>query len=78
MIQQRLLQLANFIDGFSEMFGSCTMINDEGITAQLAFGMDNDYKCDVEIWGSKNLITSNRILTAPEGFVPTYTIKNQK
>ena len=70
---------ANFIDGFEvEMFGSCTMINDEGITAQLAFGMDNDYKCDVEIWGSKGTITSNRILTAPEGFVPTYTIKKNQ
>ena len=70
---------ANYIDGFEvEMFGSCTMVNDEGITAQLAFGMDNDYKCDVEIWGSNGTITSNRILTAPEGFVPTYTIKKNQ
>ncbi len=43
----------NNIDGFEvEMFGSCTMVNEEGLTAQLAFGMDNDYKCEVEIWGS--------------------------
>ena len=69
----------NYIDGFLvEMFGSCTMVNDEGVTAQLAFGMDNDYKCEVEIWGSKGTITSNRILTAPEGFVPTYTIKKNQ
>lgn len=69
----------NGIDGYEvEMFGSCTMVNDEGITAQLAFGMDNDYKCEVEIWGSKGTITSNRILTAPEGFVPTYTIKKNQ
>ena len=69
----------NNIDGFEvEMFGSCTMVNDKGLTAQLAFGMDNDYKCEVEIWGSKGTITSNRILTAPEGFVPTYTIKKNQ
>lgn len=69
----------NGIDGYEvEMFGSCTMVNDEGLTAQLAFGMDNDYKCEVEIWGSKGTITSNRILTAPEGFVPTYTIKKNQ
>lgn len=70
----------NYIPEFEvEMFGSATMVNDEGLTAQLAFGMDNDYKCEVEIWGSKGTITSNRILTAPEGFVPSYTIKkNQK
>lgn len=69
----------NYIDGFEvEMYGSCTMINDAGLTAQLAFGMDNDYKCEIEIWGSKGTITSNRILTAPEGFVPTCTIKKNQ
>lgn len=69
----------NYINGFEvEMFGSCTMVNDLGLTAQLAFGMDNDYRCEVEIWGSKGTITSNRILTAPEGFVPTYTIKKNQ
>ena len=69
----------NNIDGYEvEMFGTCTMVNDEGLTAQLAFGMDNDYKCEVEIWGSKGTITSNRILTAPEGFVPLYTIKKNQ
>ena len=60
------------------MFGSCTMVNSKGLTAQLAFGMDNDYKCEIEIWGSKGTITSNRILTAPEGFVPNYTIKKNQ
>lgn len=69
----------NYIEGYEvDMFGSCTMINDEGLTAQLAFGMDNDYKCEVEIWGSKGTVSSNRILTAPEGFVPTYTIKKNQ
>ena len=69
----------NNIEGFEvEMFGTCTMVNDEGLTAQLAFGMDNDYKCEVEIWGSKGTISSNRILTAPEGFVPSYTIKKNQ
>lgn len=69
----------NYIEGFEvEMFGSCTMVNDEGLTAQLAFGMDNDYKCEVEIWGSKGTITSNRILTAPEGFVSSYIIKKNQ
>ena len=62
----------NFISGFEvEMYGSATMVNDEGVTAQLAFGMDNDYKCEIEIWGSKGTINSNRILTAPADFVPS-------
>lgn len=70
---------ANYIEGYGvEMFASATMVNDKGLTAQLSFGMDNDYKCDVEIWGSKGSITSGRILTAPAGFTPTYTIKKNQ
>lgn len=70
---------ANDIEGFEvEMYGSATMVNEKGIVAQLAFGMDNDYKCDIEIWGSKGTITSGRILTAPAGFVPSYTIKKNQ
>lgn len=61
-----------------EIFGSATMINKEGLTAQLAFGMDNDYRCDIEVWGSKGTITSGRILTAPVGWVPTYTLKQNQ
>lgn len=69
----------NYIEGFEvDMYGSCTMVNDKGLTAQLAFGMDNDYKCEVEIWGSKGTVTTNRILTAPEGFIPTYIIKKNQ
>ena len=39
----------NYIPEFEvEMFGSATMVNDNGTTAQLAFGMDNDYKCEID------------------------------
>ena len=70
---------ANFLSDFEvEMFGSATMVNEKGLTAQIAFGMDNDYKCEVEIWGSQGTITSNRILTAPADFVPSYTIKKNQ
>lgn len=70
---------ANYLDEFDvDMYGSATMVNDKGVTAQLAFGMDNDYKCEIEIWGSKGTITSNRILTAPAGFVPEYIIKKNQ
>lgn len=69
----------NYLPGFEvDMYGSATMVNADGVTAQLAFGMDNDYKCEIEIWGSKGTLTSNRILTAPTGFVPEYTIKKNQ
>ena len=61
-----------------EIFGTATVVNDEGMTVQTAFGMDNDYHCDIEIWGSKGTITSGRILTAPTGCVPNYTLKQNQ
>lgn len=70
---------ANYLDDFEvDMYGSATMTNAKGQIAQLAFGMDNDYRCDVEIWGSKGTITSGRILTAPAGFSSSYTIKKNQ
>lgn len=69
----------NHIPNFEvDMYGSATMVNEDGQVAQIAFGMDNDYRCDVEIWGSKGTITSNRILTAPVDYTPCYTIKRNR
>lgn len=68
-----------YINDFDvEIGGSATMVNDKGICAQLAFGMDNDYKCSIEIWGSKGTILSDRILTAPAGFVSEYILKQNQ
>lgn len=57
-----------------DLYGSATMINDEGTIAQLSFGMDNSYKCDLEIWGQKGTVFTGRILTAPVGYEPTIKI----
>lgn len=67
----------NYIEEFDvDIFGSVTMENDDGLTAQLSFGMDNSYKCDLEIWGSQGAMFFNRILTAPVGFEPVVEYKN--
>lgn len=57
-----------------DIYGSAAMVNDDGTTAQLSFGMDNSYKCELEVWGSKGFLRTGRILTAPDGFVPTVEI----
>lgn len=67
---------SNNIDGFNvDMYGSAALVNDEGVTAQVAFGMDHNYKCELEVWGSKGTLYTNRILTAPAGFVPEVIIR---
>lgn len=68
-----------YIDEYDiEIGGAAMMVNEKGVSAQLAFGMDNDYKCSIEIWGSKGTISSDRILTAPAGFKPNYTLKQNQ
>lgn len=61
-----------------DIFGSCTMNNDDGIIVQMAFGMDCDYKCELEAWGSTGTLTTGRVLTAPDGFVPEVFIKHNQ
>lgn len=58
-----------------DMYGSAALVNSDGITAQIAFGMDNDYKCELEVWGSKGCLVASRVLTAPVDFAPTVVIK---
>lgn len=66
----------NYIDQYEvDIFGNAVLENDKGISAQIAFGMDNDYKCELEVWGSKGTIQTGRVLTAPSGFTPTMLIK---
>lgn len=67
---------SNNIEGFNvDMYGSAALVNDEGLTAQVAFGMDHNYKCELEVWGSKGTLYTNRILTAPAGFSPEVVIR---
>jgi len=64
------------VAGFEvDMYGSAMMVNADGAAAQIAFGMDNDYKCELEVWGSRGCLVTGRVLTAPAGFVPTVEIR---
>ena len=59
----------------NHMYGSATMRNTEGVTAQLAWGMDNNYRCSLDLWGSNGSLHTDRIMTAPAGYAPQATIK---
>lgn len=64
-------------DGFEvDIYGSATLKNDAELTAQVSFGMDNSYRCSLDIWGSSGSIYTNRILTAPAGYPPTVLLRN--
>lgn len=70
-----LYATSGYIDDFEvDVNGSAAIINDDGLVAQVAFGMDHSYKCDIEIWGSNGVLTSDRIFTAPPDFTPEFKI----
>lgn len=65
----------NYTDKYDvDIYGSAAISNAEGQVVQISFGMDNAYKCDLEVWGSKGRLLSERILTAPVGFNPKCTL----
>ncbi len=66
----------NYTDEFSvDLYGSAALVNEAGVTTQVSFGMDNSYKCELEIWGSRGCVTTGRIFTASAGFEPTAEVK---
>lgn len=60
-----------------DLFGNAVLENAEGLCAQISFGMDNSYKCELELWGNKGCLTSSRIFTAPYGYHPEIVIQTE-
>ncbi|WP_315122269.1 Gfo/Idh/MocA family oxidoreductase [uncultured Clostridium sp.] len=61
-----------------DIFGSATLENCDGVTVQVSFGMDNVYKCEMEIWGSQGVIYAPRIFTAPADVKSTIISKKEE
>lgn len=57
-----------------DIYGSATVENDLGVVAQIGFGMDNSYKCELEIWGSEGNVKATRVFTAPNGYSPEFIL----
>ncbi len=47
-----------------DLYGSAVLENEAGQCAQISFGMDNAYQCQLEVWGSKATLIAPRIFTA--------------
>lgn len=61
-----------------DLFGSAMFENATGLSMQAAFGMDNYYKCELEIWGSTGYLTAPRFYTPPADFSPQLQIRTQE
>lgn len=63
-------------EGFQvDLYGSAVMENEAGQVAQLSFGMDNAYQCQLEVWGSKATLIAPRIFTAGDSIKPALIIR---
>lgn len=60
-----------------DVFGTATVENGDGLTAQISFGMDNSYKCELEIWGSEGTLYCPRIFTPTPEMKTGIIIKKQ-
>ncbi|OFY96901.1 MAG: NDP-hexose-3-ketoreductase [Bacteroidetes bacterium RIFCSPLOWO2_12_FULL_31_6] len=60
-----------------DIFGGAFLKSANGTFAEIAFGFDNFYQCNYEIWGSKGKITASRAFTPKVDFNPTITLEQQ-
>lgn len=72
VVQSKLIQPKGFE---VDLYGSAVMENDAGEVAQISFGMDNAYQCQLEVWGSKATLIAPRIFTAGDGVKPTLILR---
>ncbi len=71
--QARLVQPAGYE---VDLFGSAVLENPAGICAQVSFGMDNAYQCQLEVWGSKITLIAPRVFTAGPDFAPSLILRS--
>ena len=59
-----------------DWYGGAFLINKEkNLFSEVAFGFDNYYQCNYEIWGSKGKITSTRAFTAKPDHMPVVVLE---
>lgn len=58
-----------------DLYGNATLENEYGLCAQISFGMDNAYQCQLEVWGSKTTLIAPRIFTAGSDLQPQLILR---
>lgn len=60
-----------------DIYGGGFLKSSNGAFAEVAFGFDNFYQCNYEVWGSKGKITVKRAFTPGADFTPIITLEKQ-
>jgi NDP-hexose-3-ketoreductase len=67
----------NHLDSEVDIYGGAYLKAEDGSFAEVAFGFDNFYQCNYEIWGSKGKISANRAFTPGPDFKPKITLEQK-
>lgn len=59
-----------------DLYGNAVLENGDGLCAQVSFGMDNAYQCQLEVWGSNAILIAPRIFTAGADFSPSLILRS--
>ncbi|MBL1233705.1 MAG: Gfo/Idh/MocA family oxidoreductase [Flavobacteriales bacterium] len=68
----------NYNENDIDIFGGAFLKNKNGLFSEVAFGFDNFYQCNYEIWGSKGKIIAHRAFTPAPDFKPLITVEQQE
>jgi predicted dehydrogenase len=60
-----------------DRFGGAYLVNPKGQLGEVAFGFDNYYQCNYELWGSRGKLVAERAFTAGPGFGPRIVLESQ-
>lgn len=61
-----------------DIWGGAYLSQKDGpLFAEVAFGFDNYYQCNIELWGSKGKITAERVFTSPPGDQTELIMENE-
>ena len=60
-----------------DLGGAALLKDSSGVVSQVAFGFDNFYQCNYELWGSSGKITVERAFTPAPDFAPRVILENQ-
>ena len=71
--QSRLIQPKGYE---VDLYGNAVLENKNGLCAQISFGMDNAYQCQLEVWGSRATLIAPRVFTAGADVVPKLILKS--
>lgn len=67
----------SYLDSSVDIYGGAYLKAGTGIFAEIAFGFDNFYQCNYEIWGSEGKITAQKAFTPGPDYKPRIVLEKQ-